>query len=132
MARKQQTQAAPKVIRERKRGGTDWLKDYLKKNGIDTIDKLIKKNEDSPLVAILTELLMEYEAQGGEQRFDPALKNWISKDPKHIIPYFLNEAIFLETKDIERIRPTLRNDRVFFVIYNGKKCVLNFEFETGY
>jgi hypothetical protein len=68
----------------------------------------------------------------GNQPYDTSFKQWVKNDPQTIIPVLLPGAEFVEALDIERIRPTMRADRVFKIRYNGELRILNTEFETGY
>lgn len=66
------------------------------------------------------------------QPYDTSLKQWVKNDPNHIIPVLLPGAEYLEPLDIETIRPTMRANRVFKILYYGRPCILNIELETGY
>ena len=65
------------------------------------------------------------------QPYDTSLKGWVKDNPASIIPVLLPGAIFQETLDIEAIKPTMRADRVFKILYLGKTYILNIEFESG-
>ncbi len=69
--------------------------------------------------------------QKGAQKYDSTLKSWVKDDPKTIIPVLLPGAVFQEAVDIEVIKPTMRADRVFKVLYKGIPHLLNIEFESG-
>ncbi len=69
--------------------------------------------------------------QQGAQKYDSTLKSWVKDDPKTIIPVLLPGAVFQEAVDIEVIKPTMRSDRVFKVLYEGTPHLLNIEFESG-
>jgi hypothetical protein len=65
------------------------------------------------------------------QQFDTSLKGWVKDNPAHIIPVLLPGATFQEALDIEAIKPTMRADRVFKVLYKDRIYILNIEFESG-
>ncbi len=65
------------------------------------------------------------------QPYDTTLKTWIKENPQEILPILLPGAIFQEAIDIERIKPTMRTDRVFKALYRGALHILNIELETG-
>jgi hypothetical protein len=65
------------------------------------------------------------------QPYDTSLKTWVKEDPTHIIPTILPGAVFQEAIDIEAIKPTMRADRVFKVLYNGQLHILDIEFESA-
>ncbi len=48
-----------------------------------------------------------------------------------MLPYFLQDVVYQETLDIEVIRPLLRIDRVYKILYQGEAHILHLEFETG-
>ena len=66
------------------------------------------------------------------QPYDTSLKGWVKDNPENIIPVLLPGATFQEALDIEAIKPTMRADRVFKILYLGKAYILNIEFESGY
>jgi len=65
------------------------------------------------------------------QPYDSTLKEWVQQQAPQILPLLLSGASYLETMDIERIRPTMRTDRVYKVIYRGEPHILHIEFESG-
>jgi F0F1-type ATP synthase membrane subunit b/b' len=65
------------------------------------------------------------------QRYDTSLKTWVKEDPESIIPVLLPGATFLEVLDVEAIKPTMRCDRIFKVLYRGEPHILHIEFESG-
>jgi hypothetical protein len=48
-----------------------------------------------------------------------------------ILPLLLSNAIYKETLDVERIKPTMRVDRVYKIMYRGRDHILHLEFESG-
>jgi len=69
--------------------------------------------------------------QERQQPFDTTLKTWIKEQAREILPVLLPGAMLLEPIDVERIKPTMRVDRVFRVLYQGQEYILHIEFETG-
>lgn len=65
------------------------------------------------------------------QPYDTTLKTWVKENPAEILPVLLPGSIFQEAIDIERIKPTMRTDRVFKVDYRKAPHVLHIEFESG-
>jgi hypothetical protein len=65
------------------------------------------------------------------QQYDTSLKGWVKAQAEQIVPQLLLGAIYLETLDIERIKPTMRVDRVFKILYHGEPHILHIEFESG-
>ncbi len=66
-----------------------------------------------------------------QQQFDSSLKDLIQEEAAEIIPHFLEGAQFIDTLNVEIIRPTMRADGVYLVQYRGRSHVLHLEFETG-
>ena len=66
------------------------------------------------------------------QRFDSTLKELVQKQPQEILNVFLPGAIYQETLNVESIRPTIRADKVFKVMYNKQDCILHIEFQSSY
>lgn len=65
------------------------------------------------------------------QRFDTSLKEWMNKQAPSLLSHFFKGAIYLDTRDVEVVRPTMRADKVFLMYYEGVRCVGHIEFETG-
>src|SRR5436853_2799282 len=65
------------------------------------------------------------------QRFDTSLKEWMNKQAPSLLSHFFKGAIYIDTRDVELVRPTMRADKVFLMYYEGDLCVGNIEFETG-
>ena len=65
------------------------------------------------------------------QQFDTTFKDWIRKVAPHVLPLFLPGATYEETLDIEIIKPTMRADKVFSVLYRGKRYIFHIEFESS-
>ena len=68
---------------------------------------------------------------GEQQQFDSSLKDLVQEEAAEIIPHFLEGAQFIDTLNVEIIRPTMRADGVYLVQYRGRPHVLHLEFETG-
>jgi hypothetical protein len=71
------------------------------------------------------------EEQELAQPYDTTFKDWIRQQPANILPVLLPGATYEDTLDVEVVRPTMRTDKVFKMIYNGKECILDVEFESG-
>jgi len=65
------------------------------------------------------------------QRYDTTFKEWIEWQVSDILPVLLPGATYQQTLTIELIKPTLRADKVFKVLYIGEDRIFNPEFETG-
>ncbi len=72
----------------------------------------------------------EQQEQPG-QRYDSTFKDWVNKQPAVILPLLLLGAVYLTHLDVERIKPVMRVDRVFKVLYKGIEVIFHIEFETG-
>ncbi len=70
-------------------------------------------------------------ARQQSQPYDTSLKGWVKDNPVNIIPVLLPGAVFQEALDVEAIKPTMRADRVFKILYRDKMYILNVEFESG-
>ncbi len=66
------------------------------------------------------------------QVYDAGFKNWISEQAPHILPVLLPGAIYEATVDVQILRPPMRVDKAFKIVYNGEEHVLHVEFESGY
>src|SRR5260370_52603 len=66
-----------------------------------------------------------------QQQFDSSLKDLLQEEAAEIIPHFLEGAQFIDTLNVEIIRPTMRADGVYLVRYRGRPHVLHLEFETS-
>ena len=66
------------------------------------------------------------------QVYDSSLKEWIFQQTPVILPLLLPGAIYEQTLTVELIRPTVRMDKVFKMMYHDKEHILHLEFETGY
>lgn len=65
------------------------------------------------------------------QRYDSTFKEWVNRQPAAILPLLLIGAVYLTHLDVERIKPVMRVDRVFKVLYKGIEVIFHIEFETG-
>jgi hypothetical protein len=79
---------------------------------------------------------MEGDALVGSQQqppqvYDSVLKELIQQHVEDIVPILLPGVSYAATLDIERIRPTLRVDRVYRIVYRGEEHILHLEFESG-
>ncbi len=66
------------------------------------------------------------------QVYDSSLKEWIFHQAPAILPLLLPGASYEQTLTVEQIRPTVRMDKVFKMIYHEEEHILHLEFETGY
>jgi len=66
-----------------------------------------------------------------QQQFDSSLKDLMQEQAAEIIPHLLEGAQFIDTLNVEIIRPTMRADGVYLVQYRGRPHILHMEFETG-
>ncbi len=66
-----------------------------------------------------------------QQQFDSSLKDLVQEQAADIIPHLLEGAQFIDTLNVEIIRPTMRADGVYLVQYRGRPHILHMEFETG-
>ncbi|SRR5713226_5399241 len=71
------------------------------------------------------------EEQQRTQPFDTTFKDWIRQQARAILPLLLVGAIYEDTLDVEIIRPTMRVDKVFKIIFMGKVYIFHIEFESG-
>ena len=65
------------------------------------------------------------------QTYDSTLKEWVLQQPQAVIAVLLPGAIYQETVNVEVVRPTVRADKVFKVLYEGAESILHIEFESG-
>src|SRR6266702_7965768 len=70
-------------------------------------------------------------SEQSQQQFDSSLKDLIQEEAAEIIPHFLEGAQFIDTLNVEIIRPTMRADGVYLVQYRGRPHVLHLEIETS-
>jgi len=66
------------------------------------------------------------------QAYDTSLKEWISQQAPTILPLLLPGTSYEETLTIELLRPPVRMDKVFKVMYHNQEHILDLEFEAGY
>ena len=66
-----------------------------------------------------------------QQPYDTLLKSLLEGQEQQMLPYFLPGAEYLETLNVEVIRPPLRVDRVYRVKYSERKAIAHIEFESG-
>ena len=51
------------------------------------------------------------------QAYDSSLKNWINEQVPTILPLLLPGALYEEALNVETIRPPMRVDKVFKILY---------------
>src|SRR5260221_12560521 len=59
-------------------------------------------------------------SEQSQQQFDSSLKDLVQEEAAEIIPHFLEGAQFIDTLNVEIIRPTMRADVVYLVQYRGR------------
>jgi hypothetical protein len=69
--------------------------------------------------------------QDQQQPYDNLLKSLLEGQEKQMLPYFIPDAEYLETLNVEVIRTPLRVDRVYLVRQKGRKKIAHLEFESG-
>lgn len=65
------------------------------------------------------------------QPFDTTIKSIFKEDAAEILPLLLPGVTVVEVLDIEVLRPPMRTDRVYKVIYKGKPHILEVEVQAG-
>ncbi len=70
-------------------------------------------------------------ADGYRQPYDSTLKALVQTYAAAILPLLVEGVTLLETLNVELLRPTMRADRVFKVLYRDKPHILHLEFESG-
>ncbi|HEU5380465.1 MAG TPA: hypothetical protein VFV38_34000 [Ktedonobacteraceae bacterium] len=65
------------------------------------------------------------------QQYDTSLKGWVKTQLARILPQLLPGAEYQAAIDIERIKPPMRVDRVFKILYRGELHIFHIEFESG-
>src|SRR5581483_5312271 len=66
-----------------------------------------------------------------QQPYDSSIKAIFKEDAPGIVPLLLEGAIFIDELDIEVLRPPMRADRAFRIIYKGKSHAFQLEFQTN-
>ncbi|MGH2497840.1 MAG: hypothetical protein ACRDIV_24320, partial [Ktedonobacteraceae bacterium] len=66
-----------------------------------------------------------------QQPYDNLLKSLLEGQEKQMLPYFVPNAEYLETLNVEIVRTPLRVDRVYLVRHKGRKKIAHLEFESG-
>ena len=65
------------------------------------------------------------------QPFDSTLKALVQTFASTLLPLFLDGVTYVETLNVELLRPTTRADRVFKVLYRDEYHILHLEFESS-
>jgi hypothetical protein len=71
------------------------------------------------------------EQQGQSQTYDASMKELVDRQVKDIVAVLLPGATYADTLNVEIARPLMRTDKVYIVVYRGKKHILHLEFESG-
>ena len=66
-----------------------------------------------------------------QQPYDTPMKGMFKEDAEELIPIFLEGAIFTRTLDIEVLRPPMRTDSAYGMIYHERSAILQIEFQAG-
>ena len=69
--------------------------------------------------------------QSQAQAYDASLKALVQEQARDILPVFLPGARYEDTLNVEIIRPAMRVDKVFKVMYREMDHILHLEFESG-
>ncbi|MDQ6662546.1 MAG: hypothetical protein M3Z24_16475 [Chloroflexota bacterium] len=64
------------------------------------------------------------------QSYDVTLKDLFKEQAEEILPHLVPGIEVIEERNIEAIRPTLRADLLYTVLYRGKPHLLHIEFES--
>jgi len=64
------------------------------------------------------------------QVYDTTLKGFMQQQVPDLLPVLLPGATYQETLDVERIKPTMRADRVYKIMYRGQLHIVDVEFQT--
>ena|SRR5215469_3168892 len=65
------------------------------------------------------------------QAYDASLKALVQEQARDILPVFLPGALYEDTLNVEIIRPAMRVDKVFKVMYREVDHIFHLEFESG-
>ncbi len=84
-----------------------------------------KKVEEQQIV------VEDEEQQGQSQVYDASMKELVDRQVKDIVAVLLPGATYENTLNVEIARPLLRTDKVYIIVYRGKKHILHLEFESG-
>jgi hypothetical protein len=71
------------------------------------------------------------EQQGQSQTYDTSMKELVDRQVKDIVGVLLPGASYEGTLNVEIVRPLMRTDKVYIIVYRGKKHILHLEFESG-
>ncbi|GHO92411.1 hypothetical protein KSF_024590 [Reticulibacter mediterranei] len=84
-----------------------------------------KKVEEQQIV------VEDEEQQGQSQTYDASMKELVDRQVKDIVAALLPGASYEDTLNVEIARPLMRTDKVYIIVYRGKKHILHLEFESG-
>jgi predicted transposase YdaD len=70
--------------------------------------------------------------QNPPQAVDASMKGLVEQQAHQMLPYLVAGAIYQETLNIEIIRPPMRADRVYRILYQGQPHILHLEFQTSH
>jgi len=66
-----------------------------------------------------------------QQPFDNVCKSLLEGHEQEMLPFFLENAEFVEAVNVEVLRTPLRVDRVYKILYWDRPAILDLEFESG-
>ncbi len=66
-----------------------------------------------------------------QQPYDNSIKGIFKEDAEELIPNFLEDASFINVLDIEVLRPPMRSDSAYVILYKDKPAILQMEFQAG-
>jgi hypothetical protein len=78
-------------------------------------------------VAEQQEQTQSEEQKKQSQVYDTSMKDLIDRQAKDILPVLLPGLTYQETLNIEIVKPVLRSDKVYLVMYQGKQHILHNE-----
>ncbi|MBO0784085.1 MAG: hypothetical protein J2P37_35210, partial [Ktedonobacteraceae bacterium] len=64
--------------------------------------------------------------------YDTSFQDYLNEHIGELLPQFLTGAVYQNRLDVTIIRPTMRSDRVYRVIYHDKPHIVHFEIQIGY
>ncbi len=66
-----------------------------------------------------------------QQSYDNSIKGIFKEDAEELIPILLEGARFTNVFDIEVLRPPMRTDSTYGILYQGRSAILQMEFQAG-
>jgi len=75
--------------------------------------------------------VQDEEQQNQSQIYDTSMKELVDRQVKDIVPVLLPGAIYKSTLNIEIVKPVMRTDKAYIIMYKGREHILHLEFESG-